>query len=381
MNISPLPVNKFSLNRGGETMKRVLFIINSLGLGGAERVVVSLANQMASEGNIVYIIYFKNKCVFEVNSKVKTICLHKSLSKSPFEIIKNKWALEKVIKSLEEEGSFDLITAHLFYSHLICRLSKYSNKVSYVMHSIYSRMFNRNKLYLSLFKFMYNGRNLICVSQGLRNEFINYWKIDKAKSILVINNPIDIDYIMKKAKEEIPVKDKYIISAGRLTKIKQFDVLIIAYLFSSLKKDYKLLIIGEGEDRERLEGIIHRFNGENYVILRGYEKNPYKWIKNAAIYVCTSSYECFPLAFLESLCCNTPVVSFNCEYGPKEILTGELKKYLVKNHHVDDLIETMERAVLDPHEISEEYYMSYDVKKIAELYLKAQEITRQVKDK
>lgn len=361
-------------------MKRVLFIINSLGLGGAERVVVSLANQMAKEGNKVYIIYFKNQCMFEVDSKVKTICLYSSLSKNPFNIIRNKMSLEKIIKSLEEEGCFDLITAHLFYSHLICRLSIYSNRVNYVMHSMYSKMFNKNKFYLTLFNFMYKSRNLICVSQGLRNEFIKYWKIDEAKSILVINNPIDIDYIMKKANEEVPLKDKYIVSAGRLTKIKQFDVLIIAYLLSSLKKDYKLLIIGEGEDRERLEEIIHRFNGENYVFLRGYEKNPYKWIKNAAAYVCTSSYECFPLAFLESLCCNTPVVSFNCDYGPREILRGELKKYLVKNHHVDDLIETIERAVLEPHEIPEEYFMNYDVEKIVELYFKVQEITRQVGD-
>ncbi|GLC31366.1 glycosyltransferase [Clostridium omnivorum] len=362
-------------------MKRVLFIINSLGLGGAERVVVSLANQMAKEGNKVYIIYFKNQCMFEVDSKVKTICLYSSLSKNPFNIIRNKMSLEKIIKSLEEEGCFDLITAHLFYSHLICRLSIYSNRVNYVMHSMYSKMFNKNKFYLTLFNFMYKSRNLICVSQGLRNEFIKYWKIDEAKSILVINNPIDIDYIMKKANEEVPLKDKYIVSAGRLTKIKQFDVLIIAYLLSSLKKDYKLLIIGEGEDRERLEEIIHRFNGENYVFLRGYEKNPYKWIKNAAAYVCTSSYECFPLAFLESLCCNTPVVSFNCDYGPREILRGELKKYLVKNHHIDDLIETIERAVLEPHEIPEEYFMNYDVEKIVELYFKVQEITRQVGDK
>lgn len=374
-------MNKLSFHKGGEIMKRVLFIVNSLGLGGAERVVVSLANEMAKEGNKVYIIYFKKQCVFEIHPEVETICTSGSLSKNPFNIIRNKISLEKIIKSLEEEGSFDLITAHLFYSHLICGLSIYSNRVNYVMHSIYSRMFNKNKFYLFLFKFMYKNKNLICVAKGLRNELVNYWGLGEAKSILVINNPIDIDYIRKKAIEEAPIEDKYIVSAGRLTKVKKFDVLIIAYLLSSLKEDYKLVIIGEGEDRERLEKTIQRYNAEEYVILPGYENNPYKWIKNAAAYVCTSSYECFPLVLLESLCCNTPVVSFNCDYGPKEILKGELKKYLVINHRVDDLIAAMERAVNDHHEISEEYYMDYDVKKIADLYIKVQEIIRQGRDR
>jgi len=351
-----------------EVMKKILFIINSLSMGGAERVVALLAKEMASKENEVYIICFDDGSVYNLPNKVKVILLDGN-KKYPWHILKNKYNLEKTISSLERQGKFDLITVHLFYSHLITSLSRYKNRATYVMHSVYSRKFKKNILYKLLLKFIYKNRNIVTVSEGLKYELINYWNLKGDKDIVVINNPIDIAYIKEKALEKNQFEEKYIISAGRLTEAKRFNLLIRAYLQSNIKNEYKLIILGEGEERQKLSQLISSLNGEDYVFLKGWEDNPFKWIRNASLYVCTSRYECFPMILLESLCCKTSIVSFDCDYGPREILQGELKKFLVEDGCIDDLIKAIEEAVKEYPYIGEEYYSHYNVGNIANLYL------------
>jgi len=349
-------------------MKKVLFIVNSLSGGGAERVVTLLANYMAEKNNKVYIICFDTASTFILHPKVKVIFLGRN-TKGFWNIMRNKSKLERTIRNLEREESFDLITVHLLYSHLITRLGRCRNRAVYVMHSIYSRKFKRNIIFRLLIKFIYKNRSLISVSEGLKQELINYWNLKNNTKIAVINNPLDIEYIREKASEKLLIDGKYIISVGRLTAVKRYDYLIKAFMKTKLKEDYKLIILGEGEEKQKLTQLVSQLKAESCIMLKGWEENPIKWIENASLYVCTSKYECFPMTLLECLCCATPIVSVDCDYGPREILKGELKKFLVEDNCMDKLTIAMEEAVNNYPTISEEYYSFYDIKNISEQYL------------
>lgn len=352
-------------------MKRVLFIINSLNKGGAERVVASLANFMANRGHEIVVLCFKNSLAFEIHPKVKVVFVGEN-RKRLLGLWKDIRNLNSLIRGLEEQGSFDIVTTHLFYAHVVTRLSKIGKKAVYVMHTVYSRKFKNSILYRLLIRFLYSNKKIVTVSQGLKQELKNHWGVRCSKDIIVINNPIDIEYIKGLSCLECDrgALGKYIISMGRLTEGKRFPLLIKAFLKSKLSSEYKLVILGEGEKKAEIINSIEEASAQEQVILKEWQENPFSWIKNASLYACTSSYECFPMSILESLCCGTPIVSIDCDYGPREILIGELKRFLVKEGDFHKLIENMEEAVENYPPISDIYYSHYDIGVIAEEYLR-----------
>lgn len=145
-----------------------------------------------------------------------------------------------------------------------------------------------------------------------------------------VYNPIDVEEIEKKSldnselteEEKILIKDDYICSVGRLDEIdKDFTTLVKA--FGELKKDQKikekLIIIGDGPDRENLENLVKNLKIEGVIFL-GKKTNPYIWMKKSKLFILSSKSEGFGVVLLEALIIGTPVISSDCPVGPKEIL-------------------------------------------------------------
>jgi len=151
----------------------------------------------------------------------------------------------------------------------------------------------------------------------------------------------------KKEKIELNLKNKKIIIAiGRLTKQKNFSFLLNT--FAEIKKkysEYHLLILGEGEERKKLEYIINDLKLSDCVNLLGYKKNPYKYLKKAKCFILSSIWEDPGFVLLEASYLNIPIISSNCPNGPTEILQKGLGGFLFDNNNKARFIDEFENFV------------------------------------
>ena len=183
-----------------------------------------------------------------------------------------------------------------------------------------------------------------CPTLGTYNYLLEKKIFDK-KKLHVLYDPAILmkDYVKKKSKKiEVSNFDnkKIIVGIGRLTKQKNFVLLISAFK-EILKKypNYLLIILGEGEQKLELLKLTKNLNIENKVYLVGHQENVYKYLINADCFILTSLWEDPGFVILEAGLSNTTVISSNCPNGPKEILDQENNGYLFMNNNKNELIK------------------------------------------
>jgi glycosyltransferase involved in cell wall biosynthesis len=164
------------------------------------------------------------------------------------------------------------------------------------------------------------------VSKYAAADFINVFPLLEKKTV-VIYNPVDIKKI--KINKDIDSlhpflkrkgKEKLILSAGRLSKVKNFSLLIDAFTELLNSTDARLIILGEGEERNALQYQIENYGIADKVSLPGYTSNPYAYMSRADVFVLTSLYEGLPTVITEALCCGCNIVSVESASGINEIL-------------------------------------------------------------
>lgn len=159
-----------------------------------------------------------------------------------------------------------------------------------------------------------------------------------------IYNPIEQGEQIKDYKAE----SKTIISAGRLTYQKGFDMLIdIAQKVFEKYSDWQWIICGDGEDRKALESKIEEFHLEENVILKGNVKNIDEYYKQSAMFVLTSRFEGFGLVLTEAKRMGLPCISFRCPAGPAEIIEDGANGYLVDCFDIETMAERISELIED----------------------------------
>lgn len=165
----------------------------------------------------------------------------------------------------------------------------------------------------------------------------------KSKNTIVIPNGI-----AGISKTKASLKSKKIISAGRIAPVKGFNRLID--VFSDVVKKYpewKLEIFGDGERNyvSQLQQKINTLGLQENVYLRGQTEHLQEKMLEASMYVMTSETECFPMVLLEAKSCGLPVVSFDCPYGPRNIITDKKDGFLVENQDNTKLGEAIRQLI------------------------------------
>ena len=304
--------------------KKVLFIMQSLQGGGAERVtldVIKYLDKNKFEPSILVVNYFgdlkssipKNIKVIKVLSETKKTFFH------PYKVLR---AVTKAAKNVDLIiGSLEMTPTYL--ASIASILTKkpsigwvHTDVQQYPKTNNIIHKFFINKLYTKL-------KVIVAVSNGAKDSFEKMFPQIHVP-VKRIYNPIRIDDIhrMLGEKNELDdIKEPIVLGVGRLTELKGFEDLIKAhkYLLNNNLPN-KLLILGEGEQRESLEKLILDLNVQDSVILKGFVANPYKYMRSASVFVLSSKYEGFSIVIAEALSVGLPVVSTNCPSGPSEIL-------------------------------------------------------------
>ena len=137
------------------------------------------------------------------------------------------------------------------------------------------------------------------------------------------------------------VGTKTILAAGRLTKQKNFLYLLQEFEnFLEIKKDYKLIILGEGEKKSEIQNYIKKNNISDHVYLKGYVKNIFSYMKNSDLFVLSSLWEDPGFVIIEAAFSNLFVISSNCPNGPKEILDNGRGGILFKSNEEGALLNS-----------------------------------------
>lgn len=352
-------------------MIKVLFFLESLGGGGAEKVLVNLIKGLdKSKYNITVKVMSDvgvyNDEIAEI-IKYKSIISGKNYGKNIFHNIfyKIKYKLiyllpKKIIYKIIAREKYDVEVAFIegFATAVISESkNKLSKKIAWIhvdpiernyADAYFKNLEEHSQCYKKFDK-------IVCVSKSVEKSTIKKYGIT-LNNIMTQYNPIDEDDIKKRANEKINILDSSaikFITIGRLVEQKGYDRLI--RVIKRLKEEYdgvfQLLILGDGEKKKQLEEYIKENKLTNIVKLQGFVKNPYPYLKNSDLFICSSRAEGYSLVIAESLILNVPVISTKCS-GPNELLDFGKYGMLVENDE-DSLYLGLKNIIDDRNKLKE----------------------------
>jgi glycosyltransferase involved in cell wall biosynthesis len=170
----------------------------------------------------------------------------------------------------------------------------------------------------------------------------------------VIYNPVITPQIAPLASEPVDHpwfasgEPPVVLGMGRLTTQKDFPTLLQAAAQLRRDREFRLLILGEGEDHDQLERLIRELGLTHVASLTGFVKNPFAYLARASLFVLSSAWEALPTVLIEALALGTPVVSTDCQSGPREILDGGRYGRLVPVGDVHALSQAMAETLAVP---------------------------------
>ena len=361
---------------------KVLFVIHTLQVGGAERILVNIANSLSVDEryditvmtivdmgalkeelakNVHYDSVFKFKVLKKISGGDKKYSANISSSKrrNPIKklLIKSYeyyWRHVNVRKMYKKhiEEKYDVEVAFLegipskFVSH---SWNKASRKIAWIHVDLIKepksdRFFRGIKEQKEVYS---SFDDIVCVSETVKTQIIKKYNLAEHRNIKVLYNPIDSNEIIRKSKEpEKTVKKKFTFcTVGRLSRQKGYDRLIkVVKRMNDDGLDFDVWIIGVGSEENKLRKMLSDY-GINNVYLLGYKKNPYPYIKESDVFVCSSRAEGFSTVVSEAIILQKPIVATDCS-GMKELL-GNSEYGIVCNNTEDDLYKAMTKMRLD----------------------------------
>ena len=219
---------------------------------------------------------------------------------------------------------------------------------------------------------------IVAVSEGVAEDTARVARLPRSR-IQVIRNPVVTPGLARQAAEPCPHpwlepgQPPVVMGAGRLQRQKDFPTLIHAFGRLRAERDCRLMILGEGSARPRLESLVAELGLSASVALPGFQPNPYAYLARAALFVLSSAWEGSPNVLTEALALGIPAVSTDCPSGPSEILDGGRHGPLVPVGDVAALaaamLETLDRP--PPAAMLREAVAEYDWLRSARAYLES----------
>lgn len=348
-------------------MKKVTILALHLGYGGVEKAIASLSNMLVEKYSVEIISVYKlyDKPAFYIDEKVKiTYLLDPELSPNKNEFkkaIKSKNISEilkeglksskilrlkksKMIEAVKNIKSGIVISTRVEHNKI---LSKFGDEKLVKIAQEHTHHNNNEKYIQDLVKSCKNMDYFMAVSSELNKFYSKYFKGTNTKCVYI---PHSLDYIPEECSK---LEEKNIVSVGRLSKEKGYDDLIdIFNLVIKEKNDWKLNIIGDGQERKYIEDKIKSYGIEDNVILHGYKSKEYidTVLEKSSIYIMASHEESFGIVLIEAQSFGIPCIAMSSAKGACEIIENDVNGYLVANRDKAEMsqkiIELIENKAL-----------------------------------
>lgn len=366
--------------------ERVVFFIPTLEVGGAERVVVTIVNNLRHWEPVLVLWVNRGSLAREVRKGVEVYALSSGRSsgepggENRFRTWKTRFRMTLsrllpgrlagvVIKAhrlakLAHTGRIPILVSFLTMPNVIAIMAKvlFNRRLKVIVnvHDVTSRILKHSELKTTerfllywLVRLFYPRADLIVtVAEGVKHDLVQSFGISAAK-IVVVWNPVDIEGIRVRAKE--PVEHPWfqdrrgplIVGVGRLVKLKGFDLLIRAFAQVPEQLGARLVIVGDGKERPALEELVGDLGLSERVALLGFQENPWKYMARADMFVLSSLTEGFPNVLGEALALGVPVLATDCSPGVREYLGDNECGLLVPPGDVGALAEGIKRLLSD----------------------------------
>lgn len=327
---------------------RVAIYLPSLGGGGAERVMVTLANGFAARGLPVDLVLAmaEGPYLAEVAATVRVVDLRARRVVASLPGLARYLRRERptaLLSALNHANVIGLLARRLAggrtrivvseRAHVALALSHGSNHRAGLLRWFMRRTYGW-------------ADGVLAVSAGVADDLAQATGLLRS-SISVIYNPVVTQQMLALAEAPLdhpwfaPNEPPVILAVGRLAPQKEFDVLLQAFAGLRRERRARLLILGEGELRSKLEMQARGLRVADDVALPGFEPNPYAYMRRANLFVLTSRFEGLPNSLIQAMACGVPVVSTDCPSGPSEILENGRWGRLVPVGDVEALAAAM----------------------------------------
>lgn len=337
-----------------QSKKRIALFMGTLGGGGAERVMLTLAEALAKQGLDVDMVVTRAHGPFRgsVPTNVRLVDLRAR------RIVASIPALVRYMRRTRPEVMLSALSdtnCVAVWARALARVQLRLLLVEHTVLSIASAHFPslRGRLmpYFMRLSYPYADR-VIAVSCGVADDLAKTIQIPRSK-IEVIYNPIVTAAMLEKSRETVqhpwlatggpPV----VLGVGRLTEQKDFSTLIRAFAHVRRERIAKLIILGEGEEKLALAALIANLGLSADVSLPGFVANPYAYMRRASVFILSSRWEGLPTVLVEAMACGIPVVATDCPAGPSEILEdgkwGSLVSVGDPEALANAIVETLDR--------------------------------------
>jgi glycosyltransferase involved in cell wall biosynthesis len=305
----------------------IAFFLPLLTAGGAERVTLNLAQGIAERGLPVDLVLAAAKGPFldQVPPAVRLVDLRAG------RVLRSIIPLSGYLRRERPR----VLLSQMDHANLVAlwaaKLARRATPVVVTVHNTMSQATRQEgrlaqSLWPPLLRAFYPwAASVVAVSRGAADDLARTAGLPRER-VEVVYNPVIMPATMALARQApdhpwfAPGQPPVVVGVGRLTRQKDFPALIRAFAEVRRVRNAHLIILGEGEDRPRLESLVAELGLSDDVTLPGFRENAMAYIAASALFVLSSAWEGLPTVLIEALAVGTRVVSTDCPSGPREIL-------------------------------------------------------------
>ena len=335
-------------------LDHVILYYPSMEKGGIEVNIRHLIKYLTNKGIKISLISNKiNTKGLKLNKKkFELIKTDTKFTKSilPYRFLTSLFSIKKLVQTIKNNKRQNTVVFSMQSSMVSILISKFyktkivaRNSEDPISSTIYADNYITSIIVFFLRFIIYNFADGILTNSYGSRKSLKLFLINKNK-IKTIYNP----YLLEIKKKLNYKKKNIILSAGRLVKQKNFETLIRGFsIFSKDYPNYKLIILGDGPEKEKLKQLIKNLNCNKKIILKGWIKNTNRYFFTSKLFILTSLYEGLGNVFIDAVNHEVPCIYTNCKSGPNEILLGKKGGYQIKLKDHNQLAKTIKKALFN----------------------------------